>query len=63
MDDPSRDTRTKTTIGLIDAIISILHVLSRRDMTHEATVKALRRLKQDPVFKKLLDDLLALDTE
>lgn len=50
-------SETGITVGLVDALISILRVLSPRDLTEHEVVEALKDLKDDPDFATLLSAL------
>ena len=54
-------SETGITVGLVDALISILRVLSPRDLTEQEVTEALKDLKEDPDFKTLLDALTAIN--
>lgn len=43
------------TVGLVDAIISILRVLAIRDMAYEVVQEALLDLREDPDLLTVLD--------
>lgn len=55
------DCRSETgiTVGLIDALIAILRVLSSRDLTQADVVEALKDLSTDADFETLLSALSA----
>ena len=54
-------SETGITVGLIDAFISILRVLSPRDLTDQEVKEALKDLKEDPDFKTLLNALTTIE--
>lgn len=54
-------TENGITIGLVDAVISILRVLSPRDLTHPYVVAALTDLKGDPDYAKLVETLSTIN--
>lgn len=49
------------TVGLVDAIISVLRVLSPRDLTEKEVIEALTDLKDDLDFQTILEAMKKID--